>query len=123
VENVRIRLSNHSNPGAPAPEPTRIRQACRGRLKGALQRDCIILAGRHIGLLRTSEWLLVIYFALVAARARRSGTGPAVILADGQMEWYRNGQLHREDGPAVIFADGTVKWLRHGKEHRDDAPR
>jgi len=26
---------------------------------------------------------------------------------NGNIEWYKNGKLHREDGPAVEGADGT----------------
>ncbi len=38
--------------------------------------------------------------------------GPAVILKNGDKEWYLNGLAHREDGPAVICSDGIVEyWL------------
>lgn len=47
---------------------------------------------------------------------------PAVIRADGDMEWWVNGQLHREGAPAVIYADGTTKWYHHHKCHREDGP-
>jgi hypothetical protein len=41
---------------------------------------------------------------------------------DGTQEWWKNGQLHREDGPAVIHPDGTQKWWKNGKRHREDGP-
>lgn len=47
---------------------------------------------------------------------------PAVIRANGDMEWWVNGQIHRDDAPAVIYADGTEKWYRHHKCHREDGP-
>ena len=34
---------------------------------------------------------------------------------DGQMTWYLNGKLHREDGPAIEFASGTKEWWLNGK--------
>jgi hypothetical protein len=37
------------------------------------------------------------------------GNLPAVECADGHMEFYKNGQLHRENGPAVISNYGKVK--------------
>jgi hypothetical protein len=41
---------------------------------------------------------------------------PAVIMANGDREWYQNGQLHREGNePAVIRADGTREWYRNGE--------
>ena len=36
-------------------------------------------------------------------------------------EWYRNGELHRDDdNPAVVRANGTKYWGKNGKLHRDD---
>lgn len=46
---------------------------------------------------------------------------PAVIRADGDREWWVNGQLHREGAPAVIRADASF-WYRHHKYHREDGP-
>jgi len=40
----------------------------------------------------------------------------------GNMEWFLNGELHREDGPAVEYASGTKEWWLHGKRHREDGP-
>jgi hypothetical protein len=33
-----------------------------------------------------------------------------------------NGNLHRKDGPAIIFADGSVEWWLDGMRHREDGP-
>jgi hypothetical protein len=37
------------------------------------------------------------------------GTLPAVECDDFHMEFYRRGQLHRDEGPAVVSAGGKVK--------------
>ena len=42
--------------------------------------------------------------------------------ANGNKEWYRNGQLHREDGPAIEHPNGYKAWCRNGKLHREDGP-
>ena len=42
--------------------------------------------------------------------------------ADGNKEWFLNGELHREDGPAIEFANGNKAWYLHGKYHREDGP-
>lgn len=55
---------------------------------------------------------------------------PAIIKANGEEEWYLNGERHRIDGPAVIHqaknSDGSSNkgeyWYRHGKSHREDGP-
>jgi hypothetical protein len=44
------------------------------------------------------------------------------VYEDGDMFWYLNGQLHREDGPALEYANGTKSWLLKGKLHREDGP-
>jgi hypothetical protein len=41
----------------------------------------------------------------------------------GNREWWRNGQLHREDGPAIEYASGNRYWylndrLMTEEEHR-----
>jgi hypothetical protein len=38
------------------------------------------------------------------------------------MEWWVDGELHREDGPAVVFANGERMWYKHGRLHREDGP-
>ncbi len=35
--------------------------------------------------------------------------------ADGDKEWYRNGEYHREDGPAIIRASQSKEWWLDGK--------
>jgi len=40
--------------------------------------------------------------------------GPACEYADGEKRWYINDKLHREDGPAVAYADGTKEWWLWG---------
>jgi len=48
--------------------------------------------------------------------------GPAIESADGEKHWYLNGKRHREDGPASEYADGTRYWFLNGKFHREDGP-
>ena len=48
--------------------------------------------------------------------------GPAVEWDDGTKEWYHNGKCHREDGPAIECAGGTKYWYRNGECHREDGP-
>ena len=50
----------------------------------------------------------------------RDGDQPAVVRADGSKFWYKNGQVHRDgDQPAVVWAGGTKYWRKNGKLHRD----
>lgn len=44
------------------------------------------------------------------------------IWADGQIDYYKNDLLHREDGPAVVTARGTVYWMQNGLKHRVNGP-
>lgn len=30
--------------------------------------------------------------------------------ANGDKQWWRHGELHREDGPAIVYADGKKEW-------------
>ena len=48
--------------------------------------------------------------------------GPAIIHADGSVEYWVNGKLHRTDGPAYIGSDGTVAYWVNDKLHRTDGP-
>jgi hypothetical protein len=48
--------------------------------------------------------------------------GPAIEWANGEKEWFINGDLHREDGPACEWADGEKEWFINGKYHREDGP-
>ena len=46
---------------------------------------------------------------------------PAMIFANGEKRWYRNGQFHRDnDKPAAIRADSTRYWYQNGQLHRDN---
>ena len=40
----------------------------------------------------------------------------------GTVEWYLNGERHREDGPAVEYSNGNKYWFLNGKRHREDGP-
>ena len=44
--------------------------------------------------------------------------GPAIEWADGDKEWYLDGQHHRTDGPAVEWVDGYKAWFLNGQRHR-----
>ena len=48
--------------------------------------------------------------------------GPAVIMANGTLKWFKNGKCHRTDGPAIVFPDGSEEWYINGQLHRDDGP-
>ena len=48
--------------------------------------------------------------------------GPAVEKANGDKEWWVNGDLHREDGPAIESSDGSREWWVDGDLHREDGP-
>ena len=41
---------------------------------------------------------------------------------DGEKQWLKDGNFHRENGPAVERADGTKQWYLHGNRHREDGP-
>lgn len=43
-------------------------------------------------------------------------------LKNGDIEYYLNGQLHREDGPATTRANGEQYWYLNGQLHREDGP-
>ena len=46
---------------------------------------------------------------------------PAVEDADGNKEWYKNGKRHREgDLPAIEDEDGNKEWYKNGQRHRDE---
>ena len=44
------------------------------------------------------------------------------VYEDGEINWFLNGRLHREDGPAIEGADGTKHWYLNDKLHREDGP-
>lgn len=39
---------------------------------------------------------------------------PAIRYPDGQMEWFHEGNRHRDNGPAVITARGYEYFFKHG---------
>lgn len=41
---------------------------------------------------------------------------------NGNVEWYKDGLLHRENGPALEYSIGTKIWCLNGKRHREDGP-
>jgi hypothetical protein len=40
---------------------------------------------------------------------------------NGDVHYYFNGKLHRENGPAIEGSQYKV-WYKHGKHHREDGP-
>ena len=48
--------------------------------------------------------------------------GPAIEYANGNKEWYVNGERHRLDGPAVEYNDGYKEWYMNDNIHRIDGP-
>ena len=41
---------------------------------------------------------------------------------EGNIYYYKNGKLHREDGPAIEYEDGDCYWFKDGMLHREDGP-
>lgn len=41
---------------------------------------------------------------------------------DKTIEWWLNGQFHREDGPAVEYFNGDKFWCEDGCRHRLNGP-
>ena len=48
--------------------------------------------------------------------------GPAIEWADGDKEWYLDGQHHRTDGPAVERSNGDQYWCLNDQLHRTTGP-
>lgn len=46
--------------------------------------------------------------------------GPAVIWANGDKFWYKNGLRHRLDGPAIIYSNGDIYWYINGVKISDE---
>jgi len=44
------------------------------------------------------------------------------VYANGDNEWYLNGELHREDGPAIEHVNGDKEWCLNDKLHREEGP-
>jgi hypothetical protein len=40
----------------------------------------------------------------------------------GDIGWYQNGKVHREDGPAYTYPNGSQYWHQNGVFHRKDGP-
>lgn len=61
------------------------------------------------------------YYTVYTLYGQRHNIGdlPAAIYDNGRIEWWKNGQLHRDSGPAVVKDAGSQFWYRHGKLHRD----
>ena len=48
--------------------------------------------------------------------------GPAVEYSNGNKDWCIDGKYHRVDGPAVEFFNGDREWFLNGKRHRENGP-
>jgi hypothetical protein len=67
----------------------------------------------------TGDWISVV----ARARAVHGRLGePALIDADGCLEWWTHGVHGRVNGPATVYPDGRVEWRRDGTLHRDGGP-
>lgn len=64
----------------------------------------------------------VIYTKVLSGYGLHCIDGPAVILRNGDQEWWFQGKLHRDNAPAVILHDGGEEWYHHGLRHREDGP-
>ena len=69
---------------------------------------------------RVDEYGTVRYYNTLGQRHRVYG--PAVMYADGRIEWYQNAQRHRPDGPAAVWPDSFRAWWQNGRLHRLDGP-
>jgi hypothetical protein len=58
----------------------------------------------------------------VKGKLHREDDGPAIERQDGQYEWWRHGQRHRENGPAIIRPDGSWEWWLNNLLHRTNGP-
>lgn len=59
----------------------------------------------------------LIWYGDTESRSKVHNIGsPAIEFADGATWWIQNGQFHREDGPAVIEADGNIEYWLNGIE-------
>ena len=54
------------------------------------------------------------YYSDEAKTVLHREDGPAIEWANGDTEWYLNGERHRDDGPAVEWANGDRFWYIHG---------
>ena len=44
------------------------------------------------------------------------------VFENGDLHWYLNDKLHREDGPAIEWVCGYKAWYLNGVRHREDGP-
>jgi len=42
--------------------------------------------------------------------------------SNGDIGYYLNGILHRDDGPAFIYPNGNMYYYLNGERHREDGP-
>ena len=42
--------------------------------------------------------------------------------SNGDVNWFKDTYIHREDGPALEWADGNKFWYIKGMLHRTDGP-
>ena len=56
--------------------------------------------------------------------SRENGPAEIIYYSNGEWEksWYRDGKLHREDGPAIEESDGSYRWYRDDIKHREQPP-
>ncbi len=43
--------------------------------------------------------------------------GPAIEYANGNKDWFIDGQRHRTDGPAIEYIDGTEDWYLYDERY------
>lgn len=42
--------------------------------------------------------------------------------SDGDIIYLKGNIFHRLDGPAIIYANGDQRWYKNGKRHREEGP-
>ena len=51
-------------------------------------------------------------------KLHRNGDKPAFIRPNKEMQWFKNGILHRDNNkPAVICSDGRMSWYKNGENY------
>jgi hypothetical protein len=58
----------------------------------------------------------------VEGECHRDDDLPALIGADGYIQYHQHNELHRLGGPSIIHADGSEEWWVHDQQHRADGP-
>ena len=75
-------------------------------------------ANTYLNELFTEDWQYV--YKICMHYQPHNYDGPAVISANGDQKWYKEGNLHRDgDLPAIIFSNGTQCWYKEGNRHRE----